>query len=1212
MEVLEQRCLLTTIGVGTDLGSAGWAVTGAGATAAPAMAGGGGISITSNDFRTGTFLRGGSVAAFNGLWYADRTFNLPADATRIALTFSGLAADDRVVLQLNGADIGDMGLFGPGPGLMMFPGSADAPFTFDGATSGTVTTHFIRGGKNDLRLVVNNTGDGFTAPTTTFRTDTDATAAYLTASVTYTEAKQLAVSITPSVTQVAPGGLIGVGVSATAAPGATEVTVTIPAPAGTTMFQGTAATPSVTFQAAGDQVDGHFSLKVAAVPQLPPGLRAVTILAHASATLADGTNIAQDFSQSVQLIPQLQVVVVPSEMRVHPSDTVSYRITVNSQDPGGPFSVTASVPAGTDVMPGSIGDGGVLGADTRGNPMISWKLPGGSQAETSFAVKVDDAKHLPKNITKLIVIARANAVIDGDTLTGEGHAQSSVQGPLSIDGKVLNVVLDFPNRTLVNTSRPLEGLTVVLKSADGQTTYDTETTDAGGSFEVTAPDPGTYLVQVSAPVDLYDDGSGKVIIGADQLYQNRTVTVNKNQTQPTQLKDILLPVALLDREAMLFQTLNALTVPARVGGLGNITGTVLKYHYNTSVAEAVVQRTVVRSANTPFTGIYTEKGAAYINAHPGAHFTDVKDDLNADIRLTAFMELLALRFSGPPTGGGSAQVYPDDIDLADQFAKATALFVTLQTMKALSKAKYLKAGSPTVTQLGLQAFKIDTLADTVGRIIPPLFQQLAKIDPKFNDPNFQAQVRNVIYLAVRFTFDAFTGQVKDDAVFEVIFDGLRLALLNSYQSLDINGGLPWLNGSQQALTDVELRARSHDFTGDTNQVLASLEQQDGNLTTEIATMLRIGSTAQAYINALRLSDGLTAAWVKIKGTSLGGPGGPNGTEVKGLLAGLDTLASITNKITAGPYALVIGLPLAELYLRDPKIRDMGRTAVGDVPGGSAAQQASVLNPNSAASARLKAPAGVSQAVSTQGDPAATAYLNLLATISREVLSNDVADYLGNSAQLVAAHGALFDNDWDFLSQRALLAIAQFPPNSSRATVLCNFATELSSTEQAVEYLYLDLQLWSIAPDTSSQQTGQKECATALASAVSAVQAVEQRADQSKTILTGASSPAYLVASESNPASVLGGQPVALTFIVTNVGKKPMAAGTATLNAAAGLRLVGTTSKTLPALLPGQSARFTWQATTESVTSDQYVFYDFQAVPSSGSPASVDDGVDITP
>ena len=74
---------------------------------------------------------------------------------------------------------------------MLFPGAAETSFTFDGTTSGTITSMFVLGAMNDLRLVVNNTGNGFTGVTSSFVSGSDATEADMTASLTYTTSARL-------------------------------------------------------------------------------------------------------------------------------------------------------------------------------------------------------------------------------------------------------------------------------------------------------------------------------------------------------------------------------------------------------------------------------------------------------------------------------------------------------------------------------------------------------------------------------------------------------------------------------------------------------------------------------------------------------------------------------------------------------------------------------------------------------------------------------------------------------------------------------------------------------------------------------------------------------------------------------------------------------------------------------------------------------------
>lgn len=169
----------TTIDFSTLTG--GWTVTGAGATdVTPDVLGpGGAISFTSNGRDTGTFVPGASLAAFDGFWTASFSFFLPLDATDLSASFSNLRADDRVVLLLNGDQIGDGGLgipvSGPIVGKMeLTDGSGDLPYTFEGTdaagscSGATCSGAFIFGGVNTFEAIINNTGSGVTGTTHTF------------------------------------------------------------------------------------------------------------------------------------------------------------------------------------------------------------------------------------------------------------------------------------------------------------------------------------------------------------------------------------------------------------------------------------------------------------------------------------------------------------------------------------------------------------------------------------------------------------------------------------------------------------------------------------------------------------------------------------------------------------------------------------------------------------------------------------------------------------------------------------------------------------------------------------------------------------------------------------------------------------------------------------------------------------------------------------
>ena len=198
-----------TITLGTTANAANWLITGGGATAVPAFQTSanhaGEISPTSTALSSGSFLSGGSLAAFNGFWFADRTFTLPGNALGISLNFNGLYGNDRVVLELNGTIIGNADHLGAtGAGVMSFPsGPPDAAFTFTGTTSGTVTTGFLTG-VNTLRLIVNNTGvTPISAPTATFANAGDATDAFLNATVIYAVPE-------PSAVLLGAIGLVGI------------------------------------------------------------------------------------------------------------------------------------------------------------------------------------------------------------------------------------------------------------------------------------------------------------------------------------------------------------------------------------------------------------------------------------------------------------------------------------------------------------------------------------------------------------------------------------------------------------------------------------------------------------------------------------------------------------------------------------------------------------------------------------------------------------------------------------------------------------------------------------------------------------------------------------------------------------------------------------------------------------------------------------------
>ncbi|TWU59392.1 hypothetical protein Poly51_21800 [Rubripirellula tenax] len=200
------------LNLGTGGNASSWTSTGAGAVNAPTfqvnLNSANDISLISNGQATGTFTTGGSLAAFDGFYSAENTFAIPAGATDVRLDFDDLFGNDRVVLQLNGVDIGNSTFFGTtGTGLMQFQyNTPDISYTFDETVAGSVTSGFNIGGLNSLRLVVNNHGFvGIDVPTQTFSFPGDAVNARVAATVTFSAVPE------PSSIMALAMGAVGLG-----------------------------------------------------------------------------------------------------------------------------------------------------------------------------------------------------------------------------------------------------------------------------------------------------------------------------------------------------------------------------------------------------------------------------------------------------------------------------------------------------------------------------------------------------------------------------------------------------------------------------------------------------------------------------------------------------------------------------------------------------------------------------------------------------------------------------------------------------------------------------------------------------------------------------------------------------------------------------------------------------------------------------------------
>jgi hypothetical protein len=122
-----------------------------------------GLCLSSSCSSSGTWVTGANPTNFDGFWTAQLTFNIPAGATGVSLTFSGMSTDDRAVVYLNGTSFESLGLGGPGTGSMtLTDGGANNSYLFlsGNGASGTVASGFNIGGTNTLEAIINNTGSG--------------------------------------------------------------------------------------------------------------------------------------------------------------------------------------------------------------------------------------------------------------------------------------------------------------------------------------------------------------------------------------------------------------------------------------------------------------------------------------------------------------------------------------------------------------------------------------------------------------------------------------------------------------------------------------------------------------------------------------------------------------------------------------------------------------------------------------------------------------------------------------------------------------------------------------------------------------------------------------------------------------------------------------------------------------------------------------------
>jgi hypothetical protein len=99
----------------------------------------------------------------DGYWYTRMHFHIPVGATNLVFKITGLGVDDRAVIVLNHKRITSVGTQSNGKGSMQFhdPGhNKTYDFQFIAGTVSFTDTVDLKPGRNEIKVIVNNTGHG--------------------------------------------------------------------------------------------------------------------------------------------------------------------------------------------------------------------------------------------------------------------------------------------------------------------------------------------------------------------------------------------------------------------------------------------------------------------------------------------------------------------------------------------------------------------------------------------------------------------------------------------------------------------------------------------------------------------------------------------------------------------------------------------------------------------------------------------------------------------------------------------------------------------------------------------------------------------------------------------------------------------------------------------------------------------------------------------
>jgi Prealbumin-like fold domain len=605
----------------------------------------------------------------------------------------------------------------------------------------------------------------------------------------------------------------------------------------------------------------------------------------------------------------------PHGNKAEAEDIVTYRVTSSTtRKDMTSYTVTTTIPAGSTLVPNSF-TGRV--PTVNGNQLV-WKLTGTDAKKRSIAstFKVQVAKEDQLGTLRALKLAAVAETVSKakGTETRNIEQEMKLVRATQVTGVVKDLKLAFPQTNSVTTPA-LANVEVRLLKKGTNAVLDTATTDGAGKFEVQAPRPGKYILEVTSKVDRYQLRTKEIKAGDDEVVQRIEVNIDDKRTEPFKADDVFLPVQVLNRTAQLMKTLHDVR-PQILGGIVNAVvepfiPDFMRFGYDLDSVNNLVDKVLSSGKNEQFVGVYDGTGK--------------KDIVNGLIRVNAFMETLALRLDAT-------------LKHADTFAKALALMVSTNLIPALAATRPQKKLTQVeqVAKFTALNAKIITMSTVIPWTLKTLFSTF-NLSQAARD-----KISTIVFNVARYAFDKYTGQTMDDLLFETIFTGIRTGATAGYLQANING-LFGVRGSQNTLDETAAMAARKVYSEGTNATLAYMETLWGKIDDRAKFVETVSANAQTVLNYARLITGLRDVYTG-GSAATGSPVKPGDVGIIGKM--LDSMNSklwpVTDLANATKaqffqnafkatmvymlplYVLPIGLPVLELYTVDPLVEAIGK------------------------------------------------------------------------------------------------------------------------------------------------------------------------------------------------------------------------------------------------------------------------------------------------